>query len=206
MNKIHKKTVYIVDDDESVRDSILELVESVGLDAEAYESAQAFVESYTPRESACLVLDVRMAGMSGLALQERLSASGLDIPIIFVTGHGDIRMAVTALQAGAVDFIEKPYREQQLLDSIDQALAKSENGLDSDLHERLADLTQRETEVYDKLIEGRSSKVIARDLDISPRTVEVHRQNLLRKLGFASANQLMASRAHSRDTPLLRAV
>ena len=203
MKDVSKKTVHIVDDDAAVRDSVQELVESVGLASATYESAHAFHESYTPKDSACLVLDVRMAGMSGLALQEQLNAERVDIPVIIVTGHGDIPMAVAALQAGAVDFIEKPYREQRLLESINKALSESENTPESDLHQRIADLTRREREVYDELMGGHNSKTIARDLNISPRTVEAHRRNLLRKLGVASAKQLMVHKARSIRTDSL---
>lgn len=192
---MEEQTVYIVDDDAAVRDSIQELVESVGLRAETYASAQAFLDSFNPQHPGCLVLDVRMAGMSGLVLQERLNELGATLPII-ITGHGDVPMAVRALQAGAVDFIQKPYRDQLLLDSIAPALAadadvrRSSAGAD-DLDQHLAELTKRGRHVLDKLLEGGTSKQIAMQLDISPRTVEAHRQNVLRKLQVGSVKELM---------------
>jgi len=193
-----EQTVFIVDDDAAVRDSIQELVESVDLQAQSYASGQAFLDSFQPERPGCLVVDVRMADMSGLLLQQKLGDLGAGIPIIIITGHGDVPMAVHALQAGAVDFIQKPYRDQLLLDSIIKALAadaaarRSAAGTD-DLDRHLAALTKREREVLDKLLEGGSSKHIARDLGISPRTVEAHRQNLLHKLEVGSVKELMLS-------------
>ena len=191
-----EQTVFIVDDDAAVRDSIQELVESVGLRAESHSSGQAFLASYQPQRSGCLVLDVRMAGMSGLVLQEKLNELGARIPVIIITGHGDVPMAVRALKAGAVDFVQKPYRDQLLLDSINNALTVdtiARRSLDeSQKHDRqLATLTKREQEVLDKLLAGKVSKQIARELGISTRTVEVHRQNLLRKLGVRSVKELL---------------
>ena len=193
---MEQQTVFIIDDDAAVRDSIQELVESVGLRAQSYASGQAFLDSFQPERSGCLVVDVRMAGMSGLLLQEKLGELGAGIPIIIITGHGDVPMAVHALQAGAVDFIEKPYRDQLLLDSINQALAADAAArrlsAETDEHDQhLGALTKREREVLDKLLEGGSSKRIARDLGISPRTVEAHRQNLLHKLKVGSVKELM---------------
>ena len=193
---MEQQTVFIIDDDAAVRDSIQELVESVGLRAQSYASGQAFLDSFQPERSGCLVVDVRMAGMSGLLLQEKLGELGAGIPIIIITGHGDVPMAVHALQAGAVDFIEKPYRDQLLLDSINKALAADAAArrlsAETDEHDQhLGALTKREREVLDKLLEGGSSKRIARDLGISPRTVEAHRQNLLHKLKVGSVKELM---------------
>ena len=196
MTEIQEQTVFIVDDDEAVRDSILELLESVGLHAQGYDSGQAFLEDFQPELYGCLVLDVRMAGMGGLVLQEKLTGLGAKLPVIFITGHGDVPMAVHALQAGAVDFIQKPYRDQLLLDSINKALAADVTarrllaGVDK-IDQHLAALTKREREVLDKLLEGNSSKEIARALDISSRTVEAHRQNLLHKLEVGSIKELM---------------
>jgi FixJ family two-component response regulator len=193
---MEEQTVFIVDDDAAVRDSIQELVESVGLRAESHSSGQAFLASYQPQRSGCLVLDVRMAGMSGLVLQEKLNELGARIPVIIITGHGDVPMAVHALKAGAVDFVQKPYRHQLLLDSINNALTMdtiARRSLDeTQNHDRqLATLTKREQEVLDKLLAGNISKQIARELGISTRTVEAHRQNLLRKLGIGSVKELM---------------
>lgn len=196
MRDMQEQTVFIVDDDAAVCDSIQELVESVGLRAESFASGQAFLDHYQQERSGCLVLDVRMAGMSGLVVQEELNSLGASIPVIILTGHADVPMAVHALKAGAVDFVQKPYRDQLLLDSINNALTidaiARRSGEDSQLRERqLASLTNREQEVLDKLLSGSVSKQIARELGISHRTVEAHRQSLLRKLGVGSVKELM---------------
>jgi two-component system, LuxR family, response regulator FixJ len=196
MSDMREQTVFIVDDDAAVCDSIKELVESVGLRAESFASGQAFLDHYQPEHSGCLVLDVRMAEMSGLLLQEKLNALGASIPVIIITGHADVPMAVHALKAGAVDFVQKPYRNQLLLDSINNALTMdtiARRSLDeSQNHDRqLATLTNREQEVLDKLLAGSISKQIAKELGISHRTVEAHRQSLLRKLGVGSVKELM---------------
>lgn len=194
--------VFIVDDDDAVRDSIQELLESVGLRAEGHASGQAFLDAFAPERPGCLILDVRMAGISGLVLQERLNALGATLPMIMLTGHGDVPMAVQAMQAGAVDFLQKPYRDQALLDSVNRALeldrsARRSDAERGDIKQRLGVLTQREREVYDQLLEGGTSKQIARTLDVSHRTIEAHRQNLLRKLGMKSLNELLASKLAS---------
>jgi FixJ family two-component response regulator len=196
---MQEQTVFIVDDDEAVRDSIQELVESVGLCAQGYDSGQAFLDDFQPHRSGCLVLDVRMAGMSGLVLQDKLNELGARVPVIIITGHGDVPMAVRALQAGAADFVQKPYRDQLLLDSINKALAvdaaarRSSAGSD-DLVKQLATLTKREREILDMLVGGQRSKDIARVLDISHRTVEAHRQNTLRKMGVSSVKELILNK------------
>jgi FixJ family two-component response regulator len=202
MSHTGEQTVFVVDDDAAVRDSIAELVESVGLRVQVHASASAFLEAFEPERPGCLVLDVRMADMSGLVLQGRLNASGARIPVIVLTGHGDVPMAVQAMKNGAVDFIQKPYREQALLDSINAALsidaAARRSVAASDNFDRCLDtLTEREREVLDLLLTGITSKEIARELVISPRTAEVHRRNLLRKLGVGSAKELMSMLAAS---------
>lgn len=196
MGSEQEQTVFIVDDDEAVRDSIQELVESVGLQAEGYESAMAFMAAFRPQRPGCLVLDVRMAEMSGLALQERLNELEAGIPVIVLTGHGDVPMAVQALRNGAMDFIQKPYREQALLDSINAALAQDidarrSSGAAEDMEQRLSTLTEREREVLGQILSGATSKEIARELGVSPRTIEAHRKNLLRKLDTNSVKELM---------------
>ncbi len=196
MRNAREQMVFIVDDDAAVRDSIQELVESVGLRAEGYASAFAFLDGFQPRYSGCLVLDVRMAAMSGLALQERLNELGFRIPVIMLTGHGDVPMAVQAMKAGAVDFIQKPYRDQALLDSINAALvldatARHLSNAAESLEHQLATLTEREREVLNQTLAGSTSKEIARELSVSPRTVEAHRQHLLRKLGIGTVKELM---------------
>jgi two-component system response regulator DctR len=189
-------TIFIIDDDEAYRDSVQELVSSVGLATETFSSALDFLEVFDPDRPGCLVLDVRMARMSGLALQERLTAMGALIPIVFISGHGDIAMAVKAVKNGAVDFVQKPYREQQLLDAIDEALrrnAQPRSGGDAKqaLAKRVAALSAREREVMNLALKGMPSKVIAKELAISHRTVEQHRSRLLEKLGVSSITELL---------------
>ena len=196
MGSMQEQTVFVVDDDAAVRDSIKELVESVGLQAEGYDSALAFLDAFESQRPGCLVLDVRMAEMSGLVLQERLNELEASIPVILLTGHGDVPMAVQAMRSGAVDFIQKPYREQALLDSINAALAtdvaaRLSSVATDDVEQRLSSLTGREREVLDQILSGLTSKEIARELGVSPRTVEAHRKNLLQKLGIATVKLLM---------------
>jgi RNA polymerase sigma factor (sigma-70 family) len=193
---MREPTVCIVDDDEAVRDSIAELVSSIGLDAATFPSAQAFLDSYDPQRPGCLVLDVRMARMSGPALQEKLAAMGSSIPIVFISGHGDIPVAIKTIKAGAVDFVQKPYRDQQLLDSINEALqqdaaARVSTGASDQFAHRLTTLTDREREVMRLVIKGLSSKAIANVLGISYRTVEVHRSHILEKLDVRSVPELI---------------
>jgi len=196
VNKVREQTVFVVDDDAAVRDSIAELVESVGLKTEGFESGSAFLEAYRPERPGCLVLDVRMVEMSGLELQQRLTDLGAGIPVIMLTGHGDVPMAVQAMKAGAVDFLQKPYREQALLDSINAALsagaaARRSSAAVDNLGQRVSTLTERERELLDHLLAGKTSKEIARALAISPRTAEAHRRNVLRKFGVGSAKELV---------------
>jgi len=190
-------TVFIVDDDEAYRDSVQELVSSVGLASEVFSSAPDFLEAFDPERAGCLVLDVRMARMSGLALQERLIALGARIPIVFISGHGDIAMAVKAVKDGAVDFVQKPYREQQLLDAIEEALRRNAapvRGAEDPrqaIASRMENLSAREHEVLALALKGLPSKLIAKELAISHRTVEQHRSRLLEKLGAASISELL---------------
>jgi FixJ family two-component response regulator len=198
-------TVFIVDDDEAVRDSIKELVGSVGLAAEAFGSAQQFLGAFEPARPGCLVLDVRMAHMSGPALQDKLNAMGASIPIVFISGYGDIPVAIKTIKAGAVDFVQKPYREQQLLDSINEALqrdaaARQATDAGDGVVEGEAMLTEREREVLDLVVKGLSSKSIATALGISHRTVELHRSHILDKLRVKSVAELIRLVVERRTT------
>jgi FixJ family two-component response regulator len=189
-------TVFIVDDDAGVRKSIGELLISVGLTVETFESAQAFLDTFDAARPGCLVLDVRMAHMGGLTLEAKLAEMGADIPIVFISGHGDISMAVNAIKRGAVDFVPKPYQEQHLLDAVNEALRRDVLRRGDPINasgpaERLQTLTSREREVLDLAMEGQSSKAIAQKLGISHRTVERHRSRLLEKLGVASVTELL---------------
>jgi RNA polymerase sigma factor (sigma-70 family) len=197
-------TVFVVDDDPGVGDAIRLLMRSVGLPSEAFLSAGDFLEAYEPERAGCLVLDVRMPGMSGLDLQARLQEMGSTLPIIFVTAHGDVPMAVDAVKAGARDFVQKPFRDQELLDKIQEALEADTRGRAerSDLNEirsRLESLTPRETEVMDLVVAGKPNKNIARALGISQRTVEIHRARVMEKMQVRSVSMLVQLVMRAKD-------
>jgi FixJ family two-component response regulator len=188
--------IMVVDDDSGVRNALRSLLKSVGLESALYASAQEFLTAFQPAQPGCLVLDIRMPGMSGLELQQQLNLSGAVIPVIFMTGHGDIPMAVEAMQHGAFDFLQKPFRDQDLLDRIQRAIVKdTEQRQALGEHERikahLDSLTTREREVLDHMIQGKQNKVIAQDLDISPRTIEIHRARVMEKMDAQSVAQLV---------------
>ena len=188
--------VYLVDDDDAVRDSLGLLFRSIGLESELYASALDFLEHFDPRRHACLVADIRMPGLSGLELQGRLNDQGAEIPVIFITGHGDVPMAVGAMKAGAADFIQKPFRDQDLIDRIHKALEQDKSRRASRaeedvIRERLSLLTPRETEVMQRVVRGQANKVIAMDLGVSQRTVELHRARVMRKLKMRSLAELV---------------
>jgi two-component system, LuxR family, response regulator FixJ len=189
-------TAFVVDDDSAVRNSLRLLLKSVGLASEVMGSAGEFLERYEPSQPGCLVLDVRMPGMSGLELQQELNRRGATIPVIFITGHGDIPMAVETMQHGAFDFLQKPFRDQDLIDRIQKALAKdaktraalTERGR---IRERLDSLTPREREVLALMIQGKPNKIMAYELAVSQRTVEIHRARVMEKSGADSLAQLV---------------
>ena len=188
--------VYVVDDDAAVRDSLTLLLKSVRLRARAFHSAAEFLERYDPEQHACLVADIRMPGMSGLELQTVLNRLGAPVPLIFITAYGDVPMAVDAMKSGALDFIEKPFRDQDLLDRVHEALARdrtrrAENLRIEEIRKRLATLTPRETEVMQRVVDGQSNKVIAMDLGVSQRTVEIHRANIMQKMRTRSVAMLV---------------
>lgn len=188
--------VYVVDDDEAVRDSLTLLLKAVGLASQTFSSAAEFLNDYDPEQHGCLVADIRMPGMSGLDLQDELNRGGAQIPLIFITGHGDVPMAVDAMKSGALDFIEKPFRDQDLLDRVQQALAwdkerRIENLKTLAIRERLATLTPRETEVMECVVQGQANKVIAMDLGVSQRTVEIHRARVMEKMAVRSVAKLV---------------
>lgn len=194
--KQHDPTVFIVDDDDAVRDSLAMLLKSVGLAAECHASANEFLEAYDPDRAGCLVLDVRMPGLSGIELQERLASMHSILPIIFITGHGDVPMAVHAMQAGAVDFIQKPFSDQALLDRVQQAIEQDRKSRAllrqrEEIRKRIDSLTAREKEVMRMVAEGKANKVIAIDLGVSERTVEIHRARVMQKTGAESLPHLV---------------
>ncbi len=188
--------VFVVDDDAGVRKSLRWLVESVGLSVETYASAREFLDTFDPDRPGCLVVDVRMPGMSGPDLQEALLSRGATLPIIFITGYGDVPTAVRSLKNGAADFIEKPFSNQLLLDRIQQAIEtdlreRQELAASADVAARAARLTQREREVMNLVAAGKPSKVIAIELGVSEKTVEFHRSNIMNKLGVRSMANLL---------------
>lgn len=188
--------VFVVDDDAAVRESLEMLIESVGHTVQTFASAVDFLEAWTPDRTGCLVLDVRMPGMSGLELQQRLKEKEGRIPIIFITGHGDVPMAVSSMKAGAVDFIQKPFRDQELLDRIAEALdlgarAFHRRAMKEQILERAEVLTPREYEVMERVVAGDPNKAIAAELGLSERTVEVHRAHVMAKMRADSLPDLV---------------
>jgi RNA polymerase sigma factor (sigma-70 family) len=193
---VSEPTVFIVDDDQAVARSLRWLIESVQLKVETFASAQAFLDGYDAAKPGCLVLDVRMPGMSGIELQERLTAQRIRVPIIFITGHGDVQMAVRAVQAGAFDFIEKPFNDQDLLDRMQRAISFDSERRERDtqraqLRALFASLTPREREVMDLVVEGMSNKAVANTLGLSAKTVEVHRAKVMEKMNARSVSDLV---------------
>lgn len=189
-------TVFIVDDDDAVRSSLRLLLKSVGLQATAFPSARDYLAAWDPDQPGCLILDVRMPGMSGLELQEELNRRGAIVPVIFITGHGDIPMAVEAMQHGAFDFLQKPFRDQDLIDRIQKATERDAANR-AQLREkeliraRFESLTPREREVLTLVTSGKANKVMAGDLGVSQRTVEIHRARVMEKMHAASLAQLV---------------
>ena len=189
--------VHVVDDDDSVRDALKWLLESTGLSIREYARAEDFLDMYKPTPPECLLLDVRMPGMSGIELQKKLNGYAISLPVIILTGHGDIQMAVQAMKKGAMDFIQKPYNQESLIELVRKALQKSseESRQNSELEERenrLSSLTAREREVLDLVVIGETNKAIAAILDISPKTVETHRARIMEKLQARSLADLIA--------------
>jgi FixJ family two-component response regulator len=188
--------VFVVDDDAPMRESLKNLIRSVGLQVELFASAQEFLRSKRPDLPGCLVLDVRMPGLSGLDLQKRAGDAGIDIPIVFITGHGDIPMSVRAMKAGAVEFLTKPFRDQDLLDAIQQALERDRKARDQrasleELRNRFSSLTSREREVMKGVVAGLLNKQIGAELGTSETTVKIHRHQVMEKMGAGSLPELV---------------
>ena len=188
--------VFVVDDDDAVRNSLRLLLKSAGQPTTAFASAQEFLAGWTTEQPGCLVLDVRMPGMSGLELQEELNRRGAIIPVIFISGHADVPMAVEAIQHGAFDFLQKPFSDQDLIDRIQRALAADADNRQAlsqldELRKRYATLTPREQEVLVLVTDGRANKVMAGDLGVSQRTIEIHRARVMEKMGARSVAQLV---------------
>lgn len=209
-SKQEEPIVYIVDDDKSVRDSLEDLLASVGLRTMLFASSQEFVRSERPDAPACLVLDVRMPGLSGLDFQDEMAKLGMHMPVVFITAHGDIPMSVRAMKAGAVEFLTKPFRDQDLLDAIQQSIKRDrvqrrENGIRQELHRRYASLTDGERDVMDLVVKGLLNKQIAGMLNVSEITVKVRRGQVMRKIGADSLADLVrfAERIHGPDREIL---
>ncbi|WP_101047419.1 response regulator transcription factor [Macromonas nakdongensis] len=197
MSLIPKRgTVYVVDDDEAVRDSLQWLLEGKDYRVRCFESAEAFLSRYDPREVACLIADIRMGGMTGLDLQNRLLERQSPLPIVFITGHGDVPMAVETMKKGALDFIQKPFNEEQLVGLVERMLETAREAFS--VHQQAANrdallgrLTTRESQVLERIVAGRLNKQIADDLGISIKTVEAHRANIMEKLGANTVADLL---------------
>jgi len=191
-------TVFVVDDDPDLRRALVHLMDSVGLAVETFDSSEAFLAVHDPERPGCLLLDVRMPGMGGLGLQAQLVAQNSPLPVLIITGHGDVPVAVSAIQQGAVHFIEKPFSNQMLLERVRETLvwdcsARAERAKQRAVRACIDDLTPREAEVMALIVNGQSSKMIAGKLDISTRTVESHRATLMRKMGVTSLAALVTA-------------
>jgi FixJ family two-component response regulator len=191
-----QSTVFVVDDDAAVRDAIRDLLESVGLRVESFASGREFLAASKTDTPSCLILDVRLPGQSGLDFQQELTAANINIPIVFITGHGDIPMTVQAMKAGAVDFLPKPFRDQELLDAIHKAVDRDRVNREreaeiTELRRRYADLTAREREVMVLVVRGLLNKQIAAELGASETTVKIHRGQVMRKMGAESLPDLV---------------
>lgn len=192
----NEPTVFVVDDDQAVRDSLCWLIEAAGLNVKACESATEFLAQYDPQWPGCLVLDIRLPGMSGLELQRELIQRQINVPIIIITGHGDVSTAVRAMKAGAIDFIEKPFSDQLLIQRVRDALERDSQSRQSAAHRqsiqmRIASLTPRERQVLDLVVQGKLNKQIAAELQLSQKTVEAHRANLMSKMQASNVADLV---------------
>jgi FixJ family two-component response regulator len=207
MSLIPKKgTVYVVDDDEGVRDSLQWLLEGKDYRVRCYDSAETFLGRYDPREVACLIVDIRMGGMTGLELQDRLLERKSPLPIVFITGHGDVPMAVNTMKKGAMDFIQKPFQEDALVSLVERMLDQAKDAFTEHQHSAsrdalLAKLTSREAQVLERIVAGRLNKQIADDLGISIKTVEAHRANIMEKLNANTVADLLKIALGSTTAP-----
>ena len=188
--------VYVVDDDEAVRDSLQWLLEGKDYRVRCFDSGETFLGRYDPREVACVLVDIRMAGMTGLELQDRLIERNSPLPIVFITGHGDVPMAVDTMKKGALDFIQKPFDEEQLVSTVERMLEAAKESFAESVqaasrHALISKLTTRESQVLERIVAGRLNKQIADDLGISIKTVEAHRANIMEKLNANTVADLL---------------
>ena len=193
---VNAATIYVVDDDDGMRRALSLLLNTVGYKTVAFASPKEFLDKFKPDTAGCLVLDIRMPGMSGLELQQHLNRMGSMLPVIFITGHGDVPMAVQAMKEGAFEFVQKPFRDQDLLDRINHALERDKENRSSlarraDVLHRTDSLTPREKQVMASVVDGAANKVIAIDLGLSERTVEIHRAKVMEKMGARSVAHLV---------------
>jgi two-component system response regulator FixJ len=191
-----KAKVYVIDDDEAMRDSLQFLLESSGFDVTLFDSAQGFLDALAGLAFGCVVSDVRMPGIDGIELLKRMKAARSSYPIVIMTGHGDVPMAVETMKLGAIDFLEKPFEDERLTTMIESAIRQAEptardEAVTQDIAARIATLSPRERQVMDGLMAGLSNKLIAREYDISPRTIEVYRANVMTKMGANSLSELV---------------
>lgn len=189
-----EKTVHVIDDDEAMRDSLAFLLDVQGFHTKLYESAVAFLDAMPDLSAGCIVTDIRMPDMTGLELIRKLKDDGVAVPVVVMTGHGDVPLAVEAMKAGVVDFIEKPFSDEALIEAVRAALSYRKEGADQakrEAEQRLAQLSPRERDVLIGVVAGKANKVIAYELDISPRTVEVYRANLMSKTSARNISELM---------------
>ncbi|MDH5488805.1 MAG: response regulator [Rhodospirillaceae bacterium] len=188
--------VFVVDDDDAVRESLSWLISSIGLKVETYPSAQDFLDSFIPEKHGCLIVDVRMPGMNGLELQRKLADKATCLPVIVITGHGDVQMAVRAMKDGAFDFVEKPFNDNTIIEHVEKAVRECKNrrskeSLKQEIQSLIALLTPRENEIMDMIVNGETNKSIARNLSISDKTVEAHRAKVMEKMQSSSLAELM---------------
>jgi two-component system response regulator FixJ len=192
----NRRKVYIIDDDEAMRDSLDFLLDTADFQVSLFESALDFLDALSTIDFGCVVSDVRMPGIDGIELLKRLKAGGSLFPVVIITGHGDVPLAVEAMKLGAMDFLEKPFEDDRLIGMIEAALKRAEPGVKSEaatleIQSRIASLSPRERQVMDGLVAGLSNKLIAREYDISPRTIEVYRANVMTKMQVASLSELV---------------
>jgi RNA polymerase sigma factor (sigma-70 family) len=190
--------VFVVDDDAAVRESLKTLMQSVKLNVQTFSCGQDFLDDYSPQQPGCVVLDVRMPGMSGLELQEQLQRRNIHIPAIIITGHGDVPVAVSAMKSGAMDFLQKPFSQQMLLERVQEALARDaeqreESVRQEDIRSRIDSLTPQEQRVMDLVVAGKSNKQVALQLGISKKTVETHRAHVMKKMKVDSLAELVTT-------------